>query len=133
MPLDNQGFRYEAVTLPEAAGGEAHQPEVAELSRLGTKPVGEKCELGNVKLQTTRSSMLKAGSSVENWSRWQLTSQPPAASHMHHSDIWQRPVGSCKSGNIYFWFSVFFFSAAYSSLTRMIIPTEVRFNHTYQD
>ena len=30
-------------------------------------------------------------------------------------------------------FSFFFFSAAYSDLTRMIIPTEVRFNHTYQD
>ena len=70
----NQGLRYEDVTLPVAAEGEAHRPEVVELSRLGRKPVGEKCELGNVKLQTTRSSMLKAGSSVENWSRWQLTS-----------------------------------------------------------
>ena len=55
------------------AGGEAFQPEAAEQSTLAGKPVvGQKCEMVNDEMQTMRRrSMLEAGSSAENWSRWQ--------------------------------------------------------------
>ena len=129
----NQGLRYEDVTLPEAAEGEADHPEVVELSRLGRKPVGEKCGMGNVKLQTRRSSMLKAGSSVENWSRWQLT----ANHRLRHACTTQiyGNVQLAVAKVVIFISDRFSFSQLPTllNLTRMVIQTEVRFDHTYQD
>ena len=37
----------EDVTLPVAAGGEPRRPEVAVLSTLERKPVGQQCDMGS--------------------------------------------------------------------------------------
>ena len=79
---------------PVAVMEELRPPEYAEPSWLEGEPVEQRSigwEICNaVTMQTMRSSMLEAGSSAENWSRW-LTTGAGCASHMH-SDIWKRPV-----------------------------------------
>ena len=104
-------IRDSDVAIPVAAEGEAYPPEVAEQSRLGRKPVGQKCEMRNVKCKPWEAACWRQevqcrtgpdGSSLLTTGHW-----PTTGCVTHALGYMATPRSGKQSGNIHCYWEFF--------------------------